>query len=116
MLTKTKMFSGIIISIFGIVLLIASFIIKSQVSSGRERISEAKSNVQTSQKLFSLTPVTKEFGKGLTGSAERQIREGSAKADTYDTIALWFQIGGGVFIVIGAGLVVMSFVGRSKKS
>jgi hypothetical protein len=116
MLKKTKRILGIIIATLGIALLLTSFYIKSQVSSGRRQISESRSSVNRQKQLFSLTPATKELGKGFTDSAERQIGEGSAKADRYDTLALWFQIGGSVFIVIGAGLVIMSFINKKQKN
>lgn len=109
----TKRISGIIIVILGISLILSSFYIKSRVASGREQISEAEESVRKGKQLFSLNPVTKELGKGITDSAERKIKAGSAKADRYETLALWFQIGGGVFIVIGSGLIFMS---RKKKS
>lgn len=108
----TKRISGIIIVILGIFLILSSFYIKSRVSSGREQISEAKESVRKGKQLSDLNPFTKEVGKHITDSAERKIKEGSAEADTYDTIALWFQIGGSVFVVIGAGLI---FVSRKKK-
>jgi len=107
-----KRISGIIIVILGIALILFSFYIKSRVSSGREQISEAEESVRKGKQLFSLNPYSKEVGKHITGLAERKIKEGSAKADRYDTLALWFKIGGGVFIVIGAGLI---FISRKKK-
>ncbi|NGX34678.1 MAG: hypothetical protein K1060chlam1_01031 [Candidatus Anoxychlamydiales bacterium] len=103
----TKRISGIIIVILGITLIGTSFYIKSQVSSGREQISEAEKKVQKGKELFSTNPITKELGKGITDSAERKIKAGSAKADRYATLALWFQIGGGILIVVGGVLIFM---------
>ena len=107
-----KRVSGVIILVLGVSLIASSFYIKSRVRSGREQISEAEDTVRQGKRLFSLNPITKEVGKHITGPAERKIKEGSAKADRYDTLALWFQIGGGVFIVIGSSLI---FISRKKK-
>ena len=104
----TKRISGIIIVILGIALILSSFYIKSRVSSGREQISEAEESVKQGKELFSSNPFTKEIGKHITGSVEKKIKEGSDKADTYDTLALWFQIGGSAFVVIGSGLIFIS--------
>ena len=104
----TKRILGIIIIIIGICLIGSSFYIKSRVSSGREQIAEAESTVRKGEQLFSLNPVTKEVGKGITDSAKRKIQAGSAEADRYELIAVWFQISGSVLIVLGAGLIFMS--------
>ena len=103
-----KRILGITIIVIGVSLIASSFHIKSRVKSGREQISEAKESVSKGKKLFSLNPYLKKIGKHITGSAERKIKEGSEKADRYDTIALWFQIGGGAVVVIGAGLILIS--------
>ena len=107
-----KKISGIILIILGVSLILSSFYIKSLVRTGREQISEAKESIRKGKQLFSLNPYSKEVGKNITDPAERKIKEGSAKADRYDTLALWFQIGGGVFIVIGS---VLIFISRKKK-
>jgi hypothetical protein len=107
-----KRILGIIILVVGVSLVVSSFYIKSRVSSGREEIAQAEKTVKRGKQLFSLNPTTKEIGKGLTDSADRKIQEGSAKADRYEIIALWFQISGGVFIVVGGYLI---FVRRKEE-
>jgi len=108
----TKRILGIIIIISGALMLISSFYIKSRVSSGKEQIAKAKEKVRRGKQLFSLNPVTKEVGKEITTSAEKKIKEGSAKIDKYNTLAMWLQVGGGILFAIGAGLIYMS---RKKK-
>ncbi|MBN2479126.1 MAG: hypothetical protein JXA94_02745 [Parachlamydiales bacterium] len=106
-----KRILGIVIIIIGAALIISSFIIKSQVSEGRKEIAEAQKQVNRGSSLFSHNPITKEIGKGLTGAAQNKIDAGTQKANFYNTLAVWFQIGGAVFIVLGAGII---FIGRKK--
>lgn len=107
-----KKILGIIAVILGALLIFFSFYIKGQVSEGRKEISEAKEKVSKGKKLFSFNPFTKEITKGLTDSAEKKIQEGIAKADEYENLAIWLQIAGIIFLVIGIGLI---FLSRKKK-
>ena len=107
----TKRILGIITAILGVSLILYSFYIKTSVSEGRAKILEAEDTVQRGKQLFYLNPYTKEMGDSLADTAEKKLKEVSAKADRYDLLATWFQIGGGVFIVVGAGLV---FTSRKK--
>jgi hypothetical protein len=109
MLTKKSL--GIITALLGISLIFTSFYIKSRVVAGKEQINEAQSQVHQGSQLFSLNPITKEVGKEFTGAAQNKINEATEKANRYDTLAFWFQIGGAAFIVLGAGIV---FIGRKK--
>jgi hypothetical protein len=104
----TKKILEIITIILGVVLILASFYIKSRVEKGTQEISEAQSQVNLGSKLFSLHPITKEVGKGLMESVQNKIDEGTEKSNRYNTIALWFQIGGAFFIVLGAGIIFIS--------
>ena len=82
-----KRILGIILAILGVSLLISSFYIKSQISSGREEISDAEKKLNIGKKLFSLNPITKEAGKDLSAPIERKIEAGSEKANRYEMIA-----------------------------
>ncbi|NGX43968.1 MAG: hypothetical protein K1060chlam3_00126 [Candidatus Anoxychlamydiales bacterium] len=108
---RTKRISGIIIVLIGVALILSSFYIRSRVRSGRQEISEAQSTVSKGKKLFSVTPITKEVGKGFMNSVQKKINEATGKADSYAVLATWFQIGGSVFIVLGA---VLIYIGRKK--
>ena len=108
---RAKRISGIIIVIIGVALILSSFYIKSRVRSGRQEISEAQSTVNKGKKLFSVTPITKDVGDVLTGSAQKKINEASGMADSYAVLATWFQVGGAVFIVLGS---VLIYIGRKK--
>ena len=108
----SKRILGIFIIVIGASLIASSFYINSRVKSGREQISQAQDTVRQGKHLFSLNPITKEVGKGITDSAERKISEGSEKANRYAVLALWFQIGGSILIVAGGGII---FLSRNKK-
>ena len=105
---NSKRVTGIVIAIIGVAMLFFSNYIKGQVAEGREKISSAQSSVDKGNSLFNLNPITKEVGKGLTGSAQRKIDEGSAEADQYAQYAQWLLIGGIVLIVVGIGAVIFS--------
>jgi hypothetical protein len=105
---KTKVISGVVILICGIVLLCVSIYIKTQVLEGREKISSAQSQVDQGNALFSLTPETNAVGKTVTGSAQRKIDAGSREAAHYEEVARWTQIGGIILIVVGAGVILIS--------
>ncbi|MFA6119560.1 MAG: hypothetical protein WCT85_00600 [Parachlamydiales bacterium] len=107
-----KKILGIIIAILGVAMLISSFYIKSQVEQGRKQISEAQHQVDQGKALFSLNPVTKEVGKEIARPVEKKIKAGTEKANLYNTIALYLQIGGCIFIILGSGIV---FIGNKKK-
>lgn len=102
---------GIIIVILGIALILSSFLIKSRVTEGKNQISEAQSQVNLGNNLFSLNPTSKEVSKGFMGSAQNKIDEATEKSNFYNSLALWFQIGGAVFIVLGSGII---FISRKK--
>lgn len=98
------MYVGLVI--LGIVCLFFSSYIRGQVEEGRGKISKAQSVVDKGNSLFSLNPVTKEVGKGITGSVQNKIDEGSKEADFYESMAMLLRIGGIVLIVAGAGLFI----------
>lgn len=96
-----KRIFGILLVLVGIGMIFASVYIMGQVTQGREQISEAQEKVNKGKSLFNLNPITKEIGKGLTGSAEKKIEEGRQTADKYEELASWLKIVGIVFVVLG---------------
>lgn len=98
---------GIAILVAGIVLLGFSFYIKQQVAEGEEKISTAQRRVNQGNALFSLTPATKAIGERMTSSAQRKINEGVFEVGRYKDLAEWFQVGGIVFIILGAGIIFL---------
>jgi hypothetical protein len=108
---NAKKIAGIILVIAGAGFLYLSHNINMQVAEGRTEISGAQQKVDIAGKLFSINPATKEAGKPFTGSAQKQIDEGSQQADQYGSYAKWLMIGGVALIVIGVGAF---FIGRKK--
>lgn len=98
---------GIVVLAAGIGLLGFSFYIKQQVAQGEEQISTAQRRVNQGNTLFSLTPATKEIGNRMTSSAQRKINEGILEVGKYKDLAGWFQVGGIVCIILGAGILVL---------
>lgn len=103
-----KRILGIATLIAGIVLLFISNNIHNQLNAGREEISEAQKNVGRGNRLFSLHPVTKEIGKGVSSIAEKKINEGEETIAHYAMIANWCQNGGIALIVLGTIIVIFS--------
>ncbi|MBI5346909.1 MAG: hypothetical protein HZB76_07200 [Chlamydiae bacterium] len=107
---KKRIF-GIIIALLGIALLLTSFYIKSRIEEGKKQIAEAESKVNQGITLFSLNPITKEASKGFKESAQQKIDAAIEMVTYYETVVLWSQVGGALFVILGAGIV---FMGRKK--
>ena len=106
-----KRMIGIIVSICGIATIFVSIYIKNQVATGKEIASKAQSQVDVGTSLFSLTPVTKEIGKGISGQAQSKIDEGQRQISYYEGLANGLLIGGIGLIILGGAVVLL---GRKK--
>jgi hypothetical protein len=107
-----KKIIGIIVFVAGVALLCTSYYIKDQVEEGKGQIKSAQKKVNTANKLFSLTPETKQLGQGATNSAQKQIDAGKQQVGYYEDLAGKLQIGGIVLMVVGVGII---FIGGKKK-
>ena len=106
---------GIIVLVIGIAFLLLSNYITTQVQEGKLKIAKGQKTVDQSQRLFSLSPTTKEVGKGVTRSAQKKIDEGKRQVRDYEAIAARLQVFGIIGVVVGGGLIVYSFMGTSNK-
>lgn len=114
---STKRIIGIVLMVLGIASLFVSNYITEQVKEGNLKIARGQKSVDQGNKLFSMTPATKEIGKGVTGSAQRKIDSGREQVRDYEAIAQRLFIGGIIVIVLGAGTFAVSFMdGNNKKS
>lgn len=102
-----KRIIGIVVIVIGIALVSVAYYIKQEVAAGEKKIIEGEKSVKKTDALFSLTPVTKDVGGGLTSSGKKKIAEGKKEVAYYSALAQWLQIGGIVLIVGGAVIVVL---------
>lgn len=103
---------GIVVALGGIALIILSSYITNRIEGGKTEIGSAQRQVDQGNSLFSFNPATKAVGKGLfTDSSQRKINAANQEVVQYETLVKWFQIGGIVLIILGAGIV---FIGRKK--
>jgi len=107
-----KRILGILILLVGLAMLSVSYYIKHQVVEGRTQISSAQKKVDRGNSLFSLNPISKQLGQGMTNSAQKKIDKGQQEVDEYTVLANRFQTWGIVVAVVG--VVVIAF-GRKKK-
>jgi hypothetical protein len=108
-----KQVLGVLAIIIGIAMLIFVMYGRRQLDDAKDQISSAKKKVSQSNDLFSLTPITKQFGQGMTSGAQKKIAAGERTVEQYETMFMWTQIGGIGLIVIGGGLVL--FCRTNKK-
>jgi len=111
-----KRIVGAFVVLIGIALVCVAYYIKQQVAAGEALLSQGEKRVKQADALFSLTPVTKEVGDGLTSSGKQQIAMGKEQIAYYTSLAQWLQIGGIVVIVIGAAVVVFGKTKPRRKS
>ena len=107
-----KQIFGAIIFVGGIVLLFVAHYINTQIEEGNLQISSAQQKVDTSKKLFNMSPYSKPVGEGLTSGAQSKINAGKGTIEYYTIVAQRCQIGGIIALVVGAG---MMFFFRNKK-
>ena len=104
MKSKQIIYLGLVV--LGAALLFFSNHIMNEVGEGRGKIERAQKAVDQGNSLFSLNPVSKEIGKGLTGSIQKKIDAGSEEAAFYEKMANFLWIGGIVLCAGGAGFFI----------
>ena len=112
---KTLRIFGIVVLLAGIASLFFSNYIMNQVNAGMVKIEKGQKAVDKGNELFSLNPIAKEVGKGLTGSAQKKIDAGQQQIEQYTQLAGQLQTGGIIAIVAGAGCIVTSFFMKKKR-
>ena len=107
-----KAIFGIILIIIGLSLLGFSIYIKSEIKHGKEQLAEAKDKIEMGKRILSLTPVTKEIGKGFQGVIQSKINAAVVLIKKYTFIAWIINIIGIGFIVLG---IILLFLQKYKK-
>lgn len=98
---------GITIGIIGIALILLSSYIKNRVEEGEGQVSDAQKQIDQGNSLFSIAPETKSLGRSFTGAAQKKIDAANAEIAEYAHYSGWFQKGGIILIVIGAGILLI---------
>lgn len=106
---------GFIVLIAGIGSILFSNYITEQVNAGKIQIAQGERAVNRGNQLFSLNPIAKEVGKGITAPAEKKIEKGKEQVAYYQDLAQTLKTAGISGIIIGAGMAIISFFGRKKK-
>ena len=107
-----KRIAGVIVLVLGACMIWGSMYIQKQVDEGKIQISSAEKKVEQGNQLFSLNPIAKEVGKGLSGSAEKKIDAGKQEVQKYEQMASWLKIGG---IAVGALGILIILFGRKRQ-
>ena len=102
-----KIFS-VIVFVLGLAMLWGSYYIKTQVASGKLQVSSAERSLSQGKSLFSINPITKQIGEGISKSADRKISNAKEEISSYENLAQILQIGGIVLVVLGFGLFLFS--------
>jgi hypothetical protein len=108
---RIRKIAAALLLIIGVGMIGFSMYIMNQVNEGKIKIESAEKTVGQANQLFSLNPVTKQLGEGVTGSAEKKIESGKELIARYVNISQNLKIAGIVLIVLGVGLF---FVGKRK--
>lgn len=98
---------GMIILVIGILMMIFSISIKNRTEEGNQEVKSGQKKVDRTNKAFSLTPLTEPLGKGVTGSAQKQIDEGKEEIAYYQQMAKWLKTGGIIFIAAGVVTIII---------
>lgn len=104
---------GLLSIIVGVALIVFVIYGKGQIRAAKGEISSAKKKVEQGNQLFSLNPISKQIGQGMSSGIQKKIAAGERTVEQYEMIFMWCQIGGIVLIVLGAGLIL--FGGRRSK-
>lgn len=107
-----KQVLGLLVVIAGIGGIVISKSIDNRLAQANEEISGAKEKVSQGNALFSLNPVAKEIGQGVTESANKKISAGEEEVAHYRQVSMQFWYGGIALIVVGGCLVLFC---RKKK-
>jgi hypothetical protein len=78
-----------------------------QVNEGNAQIKKAEKMVDQGNSLFSLSPATKQLGKGITQSAEKKINMGKEQIAYYTALAGQLKMAGIILLIIGGVLTLL---------
>lgn len=106
---------GLILIVGGLAMVLISNYIKGQVEGGKQQISSAQKKVNQADGLFSMSPATKQIGKGMTEGAQKKIDAGKEQVAYYAQLASQLQTGGWIALALGAILVIIPQKKQSRR-
>lgn len=108
-----KKIIAIIVFVVGLGMIGGSMYIKNQVEQGKLQVASAEEKLSQGKTLFSLNPVAKQIGEGISSAADRKIAGANRDIAYYSNLAQQLLVGGIVLVVIGAALFAFSFKTKS---
>ncbi len=106
---------GILVFIAGIVSILISNHINTEVKEGTLQVTQGEQKVDQANKLFGFNQTTQEVGKAVTSSSNKKIAAGKETIAYYKELAQELQTGGIIGCVAGVGIFIISFFGKSRK-
>ena len=111
---KSLRIFGIVVLLAGVVMIGVSQHIKNEVAQGKLQIASGEQKVGVGKKIFGANQTSEKVGNTLFfDSADKKIAAGKQDIAEYTQMANQLQIGGIIAILIGAGMVVVSY--RKKR-
>jgi hypothetical protein len=111
---KNRRILSIILLILGASFYLVGNHIADEVAHGQKKIEHAQQGVDQARGLSSMSPYTQDLGDVATGTVQKKIDAGREEAGYYQMVANWLHGSGAVLFIIGAGLLVFSFVNKRK--
>jgi hypothetical protein len=106
---------GILVFIAGIASILISNYIDTQVKEGKLKVAQGEQSVDQANQIFSFNSTTQQVGQAITGSSSKKIAAGKQQITDYEQTAHQLMTAGIAGCVIGAGLFIGSFFGKSRK-
>lgn len=110
---SVKKIFAVIVFLVGVAMIGGSMYITKQIEEGKIQISNAERQLKQGSALFSINPVTKQIGEGITSSADRKIARANQDILTYTNLAQLLMVGGIIVVIIGLGMFVFAL--RTRK-
>ena len=106
---------GVLVFIAGVVSILISNHITTEVNEGKIQVAQGEKKVKQANQLFSFNQTTEAVGSAVTGSSKEKIAAGKETIAYYQELAQELQTAGIIGCVVGAGIFIVSFFGKSKK-
>ncbi len=106
---KIQNMIGVVLILAGGACIFSAQRIALRVSEGVNQVNTAQNQVDSSQKIFALNPVTKQLGQPLTQSAQERIDHAHEQIEKYSLLAKKIRMIGIFLLGVGLGILVWSY-------